>query len=53
MQVQEKKRDIDLKEWNPFRQHLTLHSIVNDKVNIHKAKDVGQVIIDYGWEEHI
>ena len=54
-----KKRDVDdtlkilaaLKEWNPFSQDLTLHSIVNDitaddKVNIHKAKDVGQVIID-------
>ena len=53
-----KTRDIDdtlkiiaaLKEWNPFSQDLTLHSIVNDitaddKVNIHKAKDVGQVII--------
>ena len=59
MQFQEKKHDIDdtlkilaaLKEWNPFSQDLTLHSIVNDitvddKVNIHKAKDVGQVIID-------
>ena len=55
----EKKRDIDdtlkvldaLKEWNPFSQDLTLHGIVNDitaddKVNIHKATDVGQVIID-------
>ena len=50
-----KKRDIEdtfkilaaLKEWNPFSQDLTLHSIVNgitadDKVNVHKAKDVGQ-----------
>ena len=59
MQFQEKKRDNDdtlkifagLKEWNPFSQDLTLHSIVNDitaddKVNIQKAKDVGQVIID-------
>ena len=57
--VPEKKRDIDdtlkilaaLMEWNPFSQDLTLHSIVNgitadDKVNIHKAKDFGQVIID-------
>ena len=54
-----KKHNIDdtlkilaaLKEWNPFSQDPTLHSIVNDitaddKVNIHKAKDVGQVIID-------
>ena len=53
-----KKSDIDdtlkilaaLKEWNPFSQYLTLHSIVkditaDDKVNIHKVKDVGQVII--------
>ena len=51
-----KKRDIDdtlkilaaLMEWNPFSQDLTLHSIVNgitadDKVNIHKAKDFGQL----------
>ena len=57
--VPEKKCDIDdtlkilaaLMEWNPFSQDLTLHSIVNgitadDKVNIHKAKDFGQVIID-------
>ena len=40
-----------LKEWNPFSQDLTLHSILNgitadDKINIHKDKDVGQVIID-------
>ena len=40
-----------LKKWNPFSQDLTLHSIVNgitagDKVNVHKAKDVGQAIID-------
>ena len=58
MQFQEKnvtlttlKILVALKEWNPFSQDLTLHSIVNDitavdKVNIHKAKDVGQVIID-------
>ena len=59
VQFQEKKHNIDdtlkilaaLKEWNPFSQDLTLHSIVNhitsdDKVNIHKAKDVGQVMID-------
>ena len=54
-----KKRDIEdtfkilaaLKEWNPFSQDLTLHSIVNgitadDKVNVRKAKDVGQAIIE-------
>ena len=54
-----KKRDIEdtfkilaaLKEWNPFSQDLTLHSIVNgitadNKVNVHKAKDVGQAIIE-------
>ena len=53
------KRDIEdtfkilaaLKEWNPFSQDLTLYSIVNgitadDKVNVHKARDVGQAIID-------
>ena len=66
MQFQEKKRDIDdtlkilaaLKEWNPFSQDLTQHSIVNDiiaddKVNIHKTKDVGQVIIDSMVEKNV
>ena len=52
-----KKRDIEdtfkilaaLKEWNPFSQDLTLHSIVNGITaddNVHKAKDVGQAIIE-------
>ena len=44
-----KKRDIE--DTFTFSQDLTLHSIVNgitadDKVNVHKAKDVGQAIIE-------
>ena len=61
-----KKRDIEdtfkilaaLKEWNPFSQDLTLHSIVNgitadDKVNVHKAKDAGQAIIESMVEKNV
>ena len=41
----------NIKTWMSFSQDLTLHIIVSgitadDKFNVHKAKDVGQAIID-------